>query len=394
MNLHSFAQRLFHLNPDARRGPALSAGRAALALLIPGALAAVAGCAATAPVQSPPGAPGPSAAVPAETLTLYSWEDDIPQSVLDAFTAEYGVAITYQVYESQEEAIDALQAGDARCDVVVMEGRFIPLLTRLGLLAEIDRRNVPNFKNISAGFRNLVYDPGNRYTIPYNWGTTGLVVRSDLVPEPVTRWADLWDARYAGKVAIWAGEPRDVIAFTLKALGYSANSEDAAELEAALQHLVEIKPRLRFLEDFDLADSSKAMASGQVWISMGYARDAQMGRALNPAIAFVYPEEGALMWGDTFVIPAASPRRRTAELFLNFVLRPDISARMINESGYPMASDAATSLIDPDLLNDRAVFPHPEDLQKASLILPLSPEGQERYNAVWQRFLAASGPER
>ncbi|MBL8155412.1 MAG: spermidine/putrescine ABC transporter substrate-binding protein [Anaerolineae bacterium] len=336
------------------------------------------------------GSSEPTAPPPADELILYDWAEDVPQSVLDAFTQEYGTKVTYLVYESQEEAIDQMRSGQAY-DVVVMESRFVPLLVEANLLAEIDFGNVPNFKNISANFRNLVYDPDNRYSIPYNWGVTGLVVRSDLVEQPVTRWADLWDPRYAGKIAIWAGQSREVIALTLKSLGFSGNTEDPRELQAALDHLLEIRPHVLFIEDFGLAESSDLMASGQVVISMGYATDVIVGQTKNPDITFVMPEEGALMWNDTFVIPANGPHKYTAELFLNFLLRPEISAQMINEHYYPMANEAAEPFIDPAIRDNPVIYPPDEVLRNAELIVPLSVDGQQRYLELWERFLAKTG---
>ena len=141
----------------------------------------------------------------------------MPQAVLEAFTREYGVKVEYLVYESQEEAIGNMQAGEGY-DVVVMESRFIPLLAQEGLLAKLNQSNIPNLNNISANFRELAYDPNNDYSVPYNWGTTGLVVRTDLVEQPVTRWADLWDPRYAGSVGLWMGQPRELIGLTLNHL--------------------------------------------------------------------------------------------------------------------------------------------------------------------------------
>ncbi|MBK8418450.1 extracellular solute-binding protein [Candidatus Villigracilis saccharophilus] len=136
-----------------------------------------------------------------------------------------------------------------------MESRFIPQLTKENLLAELDQRNLDNSKNLSANFRELAYDPGNHYSIPNTWGTTGLVVRSDLVAEPVTRWADLWDPRYAGQVGLWMGQPREVISLTLKSLGYSANSEDPAELEEAYGPITRTQTKYNPLEDPNLATS-------------------------------------------------------------------------------------------------------------------------------------------
>ncbi len=313
----------------------------------------------------------------------------MPASVLAAFTQEFGVGVNYQVYESQEEAIKKMHAGQVY-DVVTMESHFLPGLAQAGLLAEIDYHNVPNFKNISANFRDLAYDPGNRYSIPYNWGTTGLVVRSDLVKEPVTQWSALWDERYKGKTAIWGSQPREVLALTLKALGYSANSEDPEQLEAALQHLLEVKPNLLLLEDFDSFTSAGVLASGQAVITMGYANDFLLGREQNPAITYVLPEEGALLWGDTFVIPTNSMHKATAEIFLNFLMRAEINAQIANENLYATPNEAAFPFINPAILNDPVIFPPQADLKNAEITLPLSPQGQRLYDEIWERFVTSA----
>lgn len=347
----------------------------------------------TACYTASPPPPVPTPPKLADELIFYNWEGDMPLSVLDAFTKEYGVKVKYLVYESQEEAIDNMRAGQVY-DVVTMESRFMGLLARKNLLAEIDYRHVPNFKNISANFRDLAYDPDNKYSIPYNWGFTGLVIRSDLVVEPVTHWADLWDPRYAGRVGLWRGQPREVLALSLKSLGYSANSENPAELAAALNKLLALKPHLRFLEDYDPVNVGPALASGEIVIAMGYASDVLAGRELNPAVTYVLPHEGALLWGDNFVIPANSPHQYTAEIFLNFLQRPEINAQIANENLYATPNEAAYPLIDPKLLNNPLVFPANEDLKKAEIILPLSPAGQKLYDQTWQRFLDATITEK
>ena len=128
---------------------------------------------------------------PAGPLIFYNWEGDLPQSIIDDFQQEFGVEVIYKVYETQEAVIEELRAGQSY-DVVVMESRFIPILVKEGLLAPLDYHNLPNSKYISPAFRDLLYDPGNLYSVPYNWGTTALIVRKDLLEAPVTRWADLW----------------------------------------------------------------------------------------------------------------------------------------------------------------------------------------------------------
>ena len=336
--------------------------------------------------DSPSPPPAATALALATELVFYDWADDMPQSVLDDFTREYGVRVAYRTYESAEEAFDSLQAGQVY-DLAVIESRLVPRLVREGLVAELDHRNLPNFKNLAANFRDLAYDPGNRHSVPFNWGTTGLVVRTDLVAEPVTRWTDLWDPRYAGLAGLWLEMRRDVIALTLKSLGYSANSEHPEELEAALARLRALKPHVVRLEDVDPVDSAEALSSGKVVIAMGFARDVLEGRKRNPDIGYVMPRDGALFWGDNFVIPAKSADKYTAEALVDFLLRPDISARIANENRYATPNEAALPLIDPAIRKDPVVFPSSEDMQRSELVLPLSPEGERRYEDLWERFL-------
>ena len=149
----------------------------------------------------------------------------MPQSVLDLFSAEYGVRIGYLVYESQEEAIEQIRLGQ-QADVMVMDSRFIPLMKQENLLQKLEYQYIPNFKNVSPNFRGLIYDPENNYSVPYSWGATGLVVRTDLVDKPITHWTDLWNPIYQGKTGIWVEQKRELISLALKALGFSANSEN------------------------------------------------------------------------------------------------------------------------------------------------------------------------
>ncbi len=334
---------------------------------------------------TPANGSGPSA----KSLVFYDWADDMPQEVLDDFTAEYGVEIIYEVYASQEEAIENMRAG-GEYDVVVMDSRWLPLLIEEGLVAELNYTHLPHARNLSANFRDLAYDPDNAHSIPYSWGTTGLVLRADLVAEPVTSWAALWDPRYEGCVGIWAGTQNDVIAMVLKSLGYSANSEDPLELEAAAERLTALRKQVVFLEDFDLASSAEALASGQVIVSVGYSYDALVGQERNPAITYVFPQEGALLWNDTFVIPANSSKQATAEVFLNFLLRAEVAAAIVNSNYYATANDAALEFVSPEILEDPIIFPREQDLRYAEVLLPPDAARAAQLERMWQRFLEAS----
>lgn len=333
------------------------------------------------PVQAPTPIPPPLA----KELTLYDWAGDLIESVFEDFTQEYGIEVKYVVYDTPEQAVENIRAGQ-EYDVVILENEYIPSLVNEGFLARIDYRNVPNFDHISANFRDLVYDPGNKHSIPYSWGTTGLVVRTDLVEEPVTSWLDMWDRRYAGKIVGWL-IPRYTLGAALKSLGYSINSEDTGELEAALERLIELKPNAIWLTTEET--SAYHLASDEAIMALGWAYDAQVGQQEHTAIDYILPKDGTILWGDNFAIPANSPHKYEAELFLNFILRPEITGRIVNMNYYPMASEAAVPFIDPEILNDPVIFPRNEDLRNAEILLSLSPEGEQLYAQIWERFMAA-----
>jgi spermidine/putrescine transport system substrate-binding protein len=323
---------------------------------------------------------------PSEELVFYDWEGDMPQSVLDAFSTEYGIPVRYETYESQEEAIEKIRAQESY-DLVVLESRFIPLMIDEGLLVRLDYRNIQNFKNVSPNFRDLAYDPGNAYSVPYSWGVTGLVVRTDGLKAPINEWGDIWDETHKGQVAIWVGQPREAIAITLKSLGYSVNSEDPSELNAALEKLIELKPHLKYVEDYDLETAAPALAGGDVVITMGYSGDFQAAMDEGLEVEFVIPKEGALLWGDNYVVPAISRNKETAELFIDFLLRPEISADIVNQKYYASANEAAREFVIPEILANPSIYPDNTVLKNAEIILPLTAQGQELYDEIWLKFL-------
>jgi spermidine/putrescine transport system substrate-binding protein len=351
----------------------LRGGAWSLALLVAVSCTPFAGNAPTAPVE----------------LLLYDWADDIPQHVLDRFTQETGLPVKFVTYESTEEAAATLRTG-VSYDVAVIENRFIPALIEEKVLAELDQSLLPNFKNISPNFRGLIYDPENAYTVPYSWGTSGIVVRSDLQTPPIQKWADLWHLGDSRRVAFYRGQPRETIGLTLKSLGFSANSEKPAELQAALEMLLELRPVVEFSEEYDPVTVARALADGVAVAAMGYAFDVSEGAALGVDLDYVLPEEGGLLWGDNFVVPAASAHPAEAQQLIDFLLRPEISATIMNEKVFAMANEAALPFVTPELANNEAVFPPNQQMQHLEIVLPLSSAGEELYAQVWEQFLAAS----
>jgi spermidine/putrescine transport system substrate-binding protein len=310
----------------------------------------------------------------------------MPQVVLDAFTREYGIQVEYLHYVAQEDAIAEMQAGEVY-DVVVLENQLIPPAVEAGLLAEINYQNVPNFKNISANFRDLVYDPGNRHSVPYSWGTTGLAVAVEETVTPVEGWADIWNGGDSGKFVGWNIE-RYMIGMALKSLGFSINSEDPQDLELALGRLLELKPRL-ILVDWEPAITSTYILNGEAIYGMGQADDVVAGEESKVKIDYILPSEGAILWGDNWTIPSNSTHKKEAEQLINFLLRAEIAAQVINETYYWLPNDAALPLVEPELQNNKAIFPSAQVIRNAEIMLPLSPQGEALYAETWEQFLSA-----
>ena len=325
-------------------------------------------------------------ASPAKELIVYDWPGYMPQSVLDAFTAEYGTKVTLLTYETQEEAVANLEAGMAS-DVVLVDGRYVPNLIARNLLAEIDYQNVPNFKNVAADFRDLAFDPGNRHSVLFEWGTTGILARQDRLAAPVTRWADLWDARYAGKVGLWPYRAT-MMAIALKAGGSPLNPSDLGALAAAGESLLRLKQNA-FMVDPTLSTAAKYVTDGEAVMVVGWSFDALEARKQNDDIRYVVPEDGTILWGDNLVIPASSPNKHTAELLINFLLRPEISAQFVNETFIATTNEAARLFIKPELRENPIIFPPSDVVKKGEWLAPSTPEAQKLEEEIWARFMAS-----
>ncbi len=338
-------------------------------------------CGGAAPPPAEPTAPAL-----AKEIVFYGWDGDEVPAVLEAFQKETGVKVTYLPYEEQEEALSNLEQGEVY-DVVVLDNYNLPGAINKGLLAKIDYSNVPNFKNISANFRDLSHDPDNTHTIPFNWGTTFVVVRSDLAGE-VTSWADFWTLAAEGQKVAIRDEPRDAIGSILKSLGYSTNSENEAEVNEAIEKLKTLSGNI-ILVDGDAEAAVPLLASGEAVALIAWAEDYEFAQEEGEeAINYVFPTEGALLWGDNLVVAQSSPNKYTAELFLDFLMRPEINAEIVNETYYATANESAREFIEPGILDNVVIFPPDKDLQSAEVLLPLGEEGTALYDQGWVEFLA------
>lgn len=320
-----------------------------------------------------------------DPLVIYGWAGYIPQSILDAFEQEFGIPVRYDTYDNQGIAVEQMQAGK-QVDVAVLGDSYILPAVADGLLAELNLSNIANFRNLGANFRDLAYDPGNRYSIMLQWGTTGLIVRTDRVQQPVTGWADLWNPDYAGKIGVWPFSD-ELVGISLKSLGHSLNSEEPEQLTAAEERMLQLSKNV-YLLDPSLVTGASHLLDDETVMIYGWSYDAMLAQEASDAVAYVLPKEGTILWTDNLTIAAGSRHVQAAEQFINFLLRPDISAQMVNELWIASPNEAARPAIKQEILNNPLVYPISIDLQKAEYYAVISEEAQQQHDLIWERFMA------
>ena len=323
-------------------------------------------------------------------FVFFNFPEDTPQPVLEAFENEFKVKVVYESFQSPEEAVERLRGGMA-CDVILIENQMIRPLAEEGLLLPLNLSNIPNFRNVSSNFRDLAFDPRNRHSVPADYGTAGLLVRTDLVGDGLTDWADLWDPGLSGKIAL-RNQPREVIGMTLLSLNFPLNSEDPKEHALALKRLLALRPSV-VMADLEASKSVPRLLDGEIAVLHGYSSDYQIARKLNPAVRYILPREGCALWGDSYVISSRAFDPRMAENFINFMMRPEIAAAVVNEKGYASANEPAARFIKAEILDDPAVYPSAEVLRQVNIIQPLSPQGEALFAETWNKFLNAAQAE-
>ena len=270
-------------------------------------------------------------------LAIYNWSDYIAPDTVRRFEQEFGVRVTYDTYESNEEMLAKLQSGATGYDLVVPSSYLLPALQANHLLAPLHTGYLTNRANIAPLFRSPPFDPGDRFTVPWQWGTTGIAWRRDLVPAPPAGWEVFQDSRYRGRMTMM-DDGREVVGAFLKYRGRSLNDTDGAALAAAKADAVAAKGNLRAYKS---APVKGDLIAGDVWIAQLWNGDAAQAAAERPEIGFVVPRQGSAIWTDSFVLLKSAPHKRAAHEFLNFVLRPDVAARVADATGYGSPNQAA-----------------------------------------------------
>lgn len=313
------------------------------------------------------------------TINVYNYGDYIDPEILKEFEEEFGIKVNYSMYETNEDMYIKLKQGGSSFDVIFPSDYMIERMVREGMLQKINKDNVPNLANVHEDFLGLEYDPNNDYSVPYMWGTVGIVYNTTMVDDVVDSWDILWDEKYAGQI-IMLDSQRDSIAVALKKLGYSMNTRSEEELEAAKEELIKQKPLVYAY----LGDQVKdAMVAGDAALAVVYSGDAIAIMRENPDIQFAIPKEGTNLWFDCMVIPSTAENKEGAEAFINFLCRPEIAARNAKYLGYSTPIKEARQLL-PDYMKDSEVaFPELEEVLKITEIFKDPRDIVEEYDRIW-----------
>lgn len=324
-----------------------------------------------------------SAAESKGQVVVYNWSEYIPQDVLDNFTAETGIKVVYSTFESNEAMYAKVKLLRGKSyDVVVPSGYFVDMMRRDKLLQKIDHAKLPNLANLDPAILNQEYDPGNKFSIPYMWGAVGLAYNTKYIPEgALTRWSQMLEPKYKGKI-ILTDDLRDAFGLALRAGGHSINSTDSAQIKDAYDFLARLKSSVRV---FDVTAIKQALISEEVWLGPIWNGDYLVAEEENDALAFVFPEEGAVLWVDSFTIPAGAENVNNAYAFINYMLRPDVAVRCIEEYKYSSPNLKAIELLPPELRNNSILVPGPTELRGAEFTTSIG-ESIAEYEKYWEQL--------
>ena len=314
-----------------------------------------------------------------EEITVYNWGQYISDGsddsldVIAAFEEATGIHVNYLTFDSNESMYTKLKTGGASYDVIIPSDYMIAKLIEEDMLEPLDFANIPNYEYIDEAFRNQAYDPENLYSVPYTWGTVGLIYNRNYVSdEDAESWSCLWNSKYAGKLLMFA------IAQSL--LGYGMNTEDFNELKNCADLLAQQKP---VLQGWVMDQIFDKMERGEAWAAPYYAGDYLTMVEENPDLGFSHPKEGFNIFIDALCIPKGCKNKSGAEAFINFLCDPEVSAANLDYIGYSTPETAAKEYLDEEITSSPVAYPDEETLARSESFGALGIEATQAMNDLW-----------
>lgn len=317
-------------------------------------------------------------------VIVYNWGEYVDPDTLALFEEETGIKVIYDEFETNEVMYPKVEAGASAYDVVCPSDYMIRKMIDNDLLSEINWDSIPNAKeNIGQQYwsQSQSFDPENKYSVPYCWGTVGILYNKTMVDDPVDSWSILWDDKYKDSI-LMQDSVRDAFMVSLKLKGYSMNSTDPAELEEAKNALVEQKP---LVQAYVIDQVRDKMIGNEAALGVIYSGEALYTQHENPDLEYVIPKEGTNVWIDSWVIPKNAPNKENAEAFINFMCRPDIALMNFDYITYSTPNEGAQELIEDEALrNSPVAFPDLSQYHNLETFSYLGEEAEELYNELWK----------
>ncbi len=310
-------------------------------------------------------------------LNLYIWSNYIAPETVKKFEARHGVRVNLDVYDTNEALLSKVSAGNVPYDVLCPSNYVVEILIKQGLLRPLDHGRLPNLRHLDPRFTNRDFDLGNRFSIPYFWGSAGIGYRKSQAGS-VDSWAALWDERFKGRV-LMLDDPREAMGAALKWKGLSLNTRDEAELREAQRLLTAQRPLVKI---YDSANYHDVLLSGDVAVAQGW--NGQFAKVMDqdPDLDYVIPKEGSSLFIDCLVIPASAPHVELAHAFLDFVMEPEIAAEICRTMGYSTPNRGAIPFLPEKIRKNHAIFPSDEEIARLELIGDVG-ETTVLYDRLW-----------
>ncbi len=316
-------------------------------------------------------------------LNFYNWTDYIAPDTIPNFQKETGIKVTYDNYSSNDELFAKLTAGTTGYDIIVPTDATLVKMKHGNLLEKLDLSQIPNVVNLDPRFRNAAYDPGNQYSIPWQWGTTGIGYNKPKVQGTVDDWDAFNLAAVKGKSS-YLDEARDAFAMALFALKLNPNTTNDSDLDAAKNYLIDLKKKIKSIT----SDYQDPLKSGELLMSQAYSGDVFTIQGDNKDIEYVIPKSGAFSWVDSMAIPKGAPHPGNAEKFMNYMLEPKVGAALTNAVNYGSPNKAATPYINKDILTNPLIYPPADVLAKLPFQQDIG-EDELKYTDRWTQVKAA-----
>ena len=318
-------------------------------------------------------------------VIVYNWGEYLDPEVITLFEKETGINVVYEEFETNEIMYPKVQSGAIAYDVVCPSDYMIQRMIENDLLAELNFDNIPNVKNIGQEYfkQSRQFDSENKYSVPYCWGTVGILYNKTMVDEPIDSWSVLWDEKYIDNI-LMQDSVRDAFAVALKYKGHSLNSTDLDELEEAKELLIEQKS---LVQAYVIDQVRDKMIGNEAAIGVIYSGEAIYTQLENPNLEYVIPKEGSNVWIDSWVIPKNAKHKENAEAFINFLCRPDIAKMNFDYITYSTPNTAARELIeDPAIRNSKIAFPDASELERCETFQFLGDKNDAIYNKIWREI--------